>query len=161
MKSILLSLSALFITLVSLNTANAQAVKFHAKEPPTITKLSVFNDPNTDYQFCARGVLYGCGNASSVTAYIVVEGTATTLCFNNGNGTGQEGGAVPGQTSFKTQSPSQTFDATNGAAPFSLCVNIGGSCKGGGMEHYEVTGVTITDAYLVVNGKKVSLNSFL
>lgn len=160
MKSILLSLSVMFITLVSLNTANAQAVKFHAKEPPTITKQPVFNDPNTDFQYCASGTLYGCGDASSVTASLVVEGTATTLCFNKGNGTGQENEAVPGQTSFKVSSPSLNFDATNGNAPFSLCVNIGGSCKGGGMEHYEVTGVTITNAYLIVNGKKVSLNGY-
>jgi hypothetical protein len=160
MKSVLLSLSVMLISLISINTANAQAVKFHAKEPPTITKQSVSNSPNIDFQYCASGTLYGCGNASSVTAFLVVEGTATTLCFNSGNGTGQDGGAVPGQTSFKVSSPTQTFNATNGSAPFSLCVNIGGSCKGGGMDHYEVTGVTITNAYLVVNGKQVSLNGF-
>jgi len=160
MKSVLLSLSVMLITLISINTANAQAVKFHAKEPPAITKQSVFSNPNTDFQYCASGTLYGCGNASSVTAYLVVEGTASTLCFVKGNGTGQEDEAVPGQSSFKAQSPSLTFDATNGAAAFSLCVNIGGSCKGGGMDHYEVTGVNITNAYLVVNGKQVSLNGF-
>ena len=160
MKSVILSFMVMLITMVSINTANAQAVKFHAKEPPNITKQAVFTDPNTDFQYCASGTLYGCGNASSVTASLVIEGTATTLCFNNGNGTGQDNGAVPGQTSFKVSSPNINFDATNGAAPFSLCLNIGGSCKGGGMEHYEVTGVTITNAYLIVNGKKVSLNGF-
>jgi hypothetical protein len=160
MKSVILSFMVMLITMVSINTANAQAVKFHAKEPPNITKQAVYTNPNTDFQYCATGTLYGCGNASSVTAYLVVEGTASTSCFVKGNGTGQDDESVPGQSSFKASSPSQTFDATNGAAAFSLCVNIGGSCKGGGMDHYEVTGVTITNAYLVVNGKQVSLNGF-
>jgi hypothetical protein len=160
MKSVILSFMVMLITMVSINTANAQAVKFHAKEPPTITKQAVYTDPNTDFQYCASGTLFGCGDASSVTASLVVEGTASTLCFVKGKGTGQETESVPGQSSFKSSSPTLTFDATNGATPFSLCVNIGGSCKGGGMDHYEVTGVTITNAYLIVNGKQVSLNGF-
>src|SRR5688572_22491539 len=105
MKSIYLSLMALGISLASIQTVNAQAVKFHAKEPPTITKEAVFTNPNTDFQYCASGTLYGCGDASSVTASLVVEGTATTLCFTKGNGTGQDNDAVPGQTSFKVSSP--------------------------------------------------------
>lgn len=160
MKSILLSLSVILISLFSVNTATAQAVKFHNTEPPTGSSSFILNGANTDFQFCVSGILYGCGNASSVTAYLVVSGTATTLCYNKGNGTGQEGGAVPGQTNFTSQSPAQTFDATNGHASFSLCTSVGGSCKGGGMDHYEVTDVDITDAYLVVNGKKVSLKGY-
>jgi hypothetical protein len=161
MKSVLLSLSALFITLISINTANAQAVKFHRDEPPLIVNTSQFSSPNTNWQLCASGTLYGVGNASSVQASLVLVGTASTLCFNKGNGTGQEGGAVPGQSSFTVQSPTLTFDAENGHFTFNICVTITGSCKGGGMEHYEVTDVDFSDAYLLVNGKKVSLKSFL
>jgi hypothetical protein len=161
MKSVLLSLSALFVTLVSINTATAQAVKFHAKEPPTVTLQPVLQGNNIVFQICVSGTLYGVGNASSVDASLQVAGTASTLCFNKGEGTGQEGGAVPGQSSFTVSSPTLTFAATNGSATFSLCVTIGGSCKGAGMDHFEVTDVDLSDAFLVVNGKNVSLRSFI
>jgi hypothetical protein len=147
--------------LLSINTVSAQAVKFHAKEPPTVTVLPIQNGDNTDFRICVSGTLYGCGNASSVAASLQVEGTASSLCFNKGNGTGQDNGAVPGQSGFIASSPTLTFAATNGSATFSLCVTIGGSCKGGGMDHYEVTDVDLSNAFLVVNGKNVSLRSFL
>jgi len=161
MKSVLLSLSALFVTLLSINSVSAQAVKFHLKDAPNITAVSVLSGKNTDFQICVSGTLYGCGNASSVDASFEVAGTASILCFVKGNGTGQEDNSVPGQNSFTSSSPTLTFDATNGHASFSLCVTISGSCKGGGLDHYEVTDVDLSDAFLVVNGKKVSLKSFL
>lgn len=161
MKSVLLSFSALIVTLLSINTASAQSVKFHLKDPPTISITPVFDGNNINFQICVSGTLYGCGNASSVNASLDVSGTADVLCFVKGNGTGQESGSVPGQNNFSVSSPTLSFDATNGHATFSLCVTIGGSCKGGGMDHYEVTDLDLSAASILVNGVRVSLNRFL
>jgi hypothetical protein len=161
MKSVLLSLSALLVTLLSINSVSAQSVKFHAKEPPTITIQPVFDGANINFQICVSGTVYGVGDASSVTASLDARGTADVLCFVKGNGTGQEGGSVPGQNNFSVSSPTLTFSATNGHATFSLCVTIGGSCKGGGMDHYEVTDLSLSALSLLVNGVSVNLTRFL
>ena len=162
MKSVLLSLSALIVTLLSINSVSAQSVKFHLKDPPTIN-ISTIEDQqgNISFRVCISGTVYGCGNASSIDASFSLSGTADVLCFCKGNGTGQESGSVPGQNNFSVSSPRLTFNATNGHADFSLCVTIGGSCKGGGMDHFEVTNVDLLSGILRVNNKDVDLTSFL
>lgn len=161
MKSVLLSLSALIVTLLSISSVSAQSVKFHLKDPPTVTITPVQNGANISFQICISGTVYGCGNASSVSASLNLSGTADVLCFNKGNGTGQEGGSVPGQNNFSVSSPTINFAATNGHADFSICVTIGGDCKGGGMDHFEVTNLRNLAGDLIVNGKTVNLNRFL
>lgn len=158
MKNILLSLSVLLITLVSVNTVQAQAVKFHIKEQPSLTDAYLPDGANIVYDVCASGTLYGCGNAKVVRAFLEAEGTATTLCYNGGN----DPGPVPGQTNVSFKSDEQTFQATNGHASFDLCAELAGSCKGGGKNwHNEVSNVTITKLTLWVNGVAVDLSSYL
>ena len=168
MKNSLLTFSFLLVGLFFFTNVQAQAVKFHAKEPPTInqtypqTQVGTNKDGesilNTDFKICASGTLYGCGDASSISAYLLVEGTGTTTC-NNG---GSDPGPVPGQTSFQLQSETKIFEATNGHAYFELCATQTGSCQGNGNGWFHtVSGVTITKLVVVVNGKEVNLMKYL
>jgi hypothetical protein len=168
MKKSLQLIALLLIAIFGFTSLQAQAVKFHAKEPPTVlqnyiqTVIGTDKDGNdivnTDFQVSASGTLYGCGNASSVTAFLLAEGTCTTTC-NNG---GSDPGPVPGQTNFVLQSETKTFDATNGHAFFDLSATQTGSCKGNGNDWFHtVTDVTITKLTIVVNGVPVDLTKFL
>lgn len=158
MKNVLLSLSVMLITLISVNTVNAQAVKFHAKEPPTLSDSYLNEGSNIVFAQCASGTLYGCGNASSVRAYLEAEATCTTLCYNGGNDTGP----VPGQTNTSFRSDEITFPATNGHAYFDLCATLRGSCKGGGNNwHNEVSNVHISKLTLWVNGVAIDLTAYM
>lgn len=157
MKSILLSISALLITLISVSTVNAQAVKFHLKDPPVQTATYITLPNQTSFQICSNGTVYGCGNASSVRAYLEVKGSATTLCYNSGN----DPGPIPGQTDFTIKSEELEFAATNGHASYSLCAELKGSCKGKSANwSTEVKDVKITALTLFVNGKAVNLFQF-
>lgn len=158
MKRVLLCLSVLLITLISASTVNAQAVKFHVKEPPILSEAYVPDGANIVFEVCAAGTLYGCGNAKVVKAYLEAEGLASTLCYNGGN----DPGPIPGQTNVSFKSDEQTFPATNGHAAFDLCAVLKGSCKGGGKNwHNEVSNVVITKLTLWVNGVAVDLTPYL
>lgn len=168
MKNVLRIFLFLVIAILGYTAVQAQAVKFHLKEPPSILQNYIQSIAgydkngsaiyNIDFNVNCSGTLYGCGNASSVSAYFIAEGTATTICFNGGN----DPGPVPGQTNFKIQSETKTFDATNGHAYFNLDASLFGSCKGGGNDwHHEVTNVNISTLYVVVNGVKVDLTKYL
>lgn len=159
MKKSILSIIIASIALVSFNIASAQKANphFNKTNPPTVTGSYITSGANTEYQVCASGIVYGNGNASSVQAYLKVEGSATTECKNGG----QDAGPVSGQTSFSTQSPTQTFPATNGNANFSLCTTLIGSCKGQGSGWSSaVANVIITKVTLYVNGSAVDLTTY-
>jgi hypothetical protein len=115
---------------------------------------------NTSYTLCVEYCLVkGIGNATSVTAYLVTEGTADTECRNGGN----DAGPIPGQ-SFKTTSPSRTFDVTtNGQVEIThLCVTINAGCKTKGGKDWTstVANVDITSLILMINGKPVDLSDY-
>lgn len=168
MKNALQLITVLLLASFGFTSVNAQVVKFHAKEPPLITqeyiKTAIGTDKdgntiyNTDFKLTVSGTVYGVGDASSVTASFTAKGDATTTC-NNG---GSDPGPVPGQTSIELKSDPATFDATNGHATFSLEAIFSGSCKGGGKDWFHtVSGVTLTELTLTVNGVTIDLTKYL
>ena len=159
MKNIVQTIALLLTAMVSFNTVNAQAVKFHAKEPPTITQQYLTDGAgNITFQINCSGTLYGCGDASSVTAFLEAQGSSVNLCRNGG----ADPGPIPGQTSFSIKSDAITFDATNGHASFNLSSVLRGTCKGNGSGWTsQVSNVTITKLTLWVNGVALDLTRYL
>lgn len=157
MKKIFLSTALLAATLLSVQFVAAQ--KISNPDQKTV-RLSDTQLPAASYSVCVDYCrVTGCGNASSVTAQLVAEGTFTSSCKNGGNDTGP----IPGQT-LKVTGPSQTFSATNGNIIIqNLCATVTGGCKsqGGSGWTSTISDVNITNLYMLINGAQVSLNNFL
>lgn len=159
MKNIILSSLFALVALFYINSASAQAVKISNPDRKDV----VLNESALPAATCSVCVGYcrvsGLGDASSVTAKLIVEGTFDSHCFNGG----ADSGPIPGQK-FSVQGPSQTFSATNGNIIIqNLCASVAGACKsqGGSGWTSEISSTTITNLYLLINNKQVSLNEFL
>ena len=165
MKNALQFIAILLLASFGFTSVNAQVVKFHAKEPPVITheyiQTAIGTDNtiyNTDFKLTGSGTVYGCGDASSITAEFAAKGNATTTC-NNG---GSDPGPVPGQSNIDLKSDPKSFDATNGHAYFSLEATFSGSCQGGGKDWFHtVSAVSLSELTITINGVTIDLTKYL
>jgi hypothetical protein len=112
-------------------------------------------------EVCFSGVVAGNGNASSVSAYLIVEVEANTFCYNPAGGAKDPGG-VPGHQSFTVIGEAQTFDCRNGKAHLQdVCAEIGivvdcPNPKWTGV----VDDLNIVSVVLVINGKLLDVSNY-
>jgi hypothetical protein len=159
MKNIILKSVVALVALLYINILSAQSVKISNpdKKDVVLTESAL---PAHTYSVCVGYCrVTGVGDASSVTAKLVIEGTFDSHCFNGG----ADSGPIPGQK-FSVQGPTQTFSATNGNVIIqNLCASVTAGCKtqGGSGWTSEISSVSISNLYLLINNKQVSLNEFL
>ncbi len=159
MKSIL-TLALALVALFNVNVASAQNPHINPSDKTNV-RISDTQLPAATYSVCVDFArITGCGNATSVTAQLVAEGTISASCFNGGN----DPGPVPGQ-SFSSKSAKVTFtpDANGSITITGLCTAPIGGCKtkGGSGWTSVVHDANVTNLYLIINNKQVSLNEFL
>ena len=112
-------------------------------------------------EVCFSGVVAGNGNASSVTAYLIVEVEANTFCYNPAGGAKDPGG-VPGHQDFTITGEAQTFDCKNGKADLKdVCaaLDIVVDCpnpKWSGV----IDDLNIISVVVVINGKILDVSSY-
>jgi hypothetical protein len=106
-------------------------------------------------------VVAGNGNASSVTAYLIVEVEADTYCYNPANGAKDPGG-VPGHQDFTITGDAQTFDCKNGKADLqNVCasLDIVVSCPNPQWTGV-VSNLNIISVTLVINDKTLDVTEY-
>jgi hypothetical protein len=160
MKTRILSLVFALFALFAFSNVYAQKPHINPQDKGNVV-ISDTDLPAASYSVCldfAR--ITGLGNATSVTAQLVAEGTLTAACYNKGNPTHP----IPGQ-SFSSRSAKVTFtpDSNGNITLTGICTVPVGGCKSKGGKDWTslVTEANVTNLYLIINNKQVSLNEFL
>jgi hypothetical protein len=106
----------------------------------------------------------GLGDATSVPAYLKIEGTATVCCYSPGQQKDQTpDNCSPGQ---KLSATGETVNVkvSNGnliiTTADGVCASLKGGCKNKNFES-EISDVVITSVILVVQGKEFNLTGYL
>jgi hypothetical protein len=163
MKSIL-NLAFALVALFSVSTVSAQNPKISNPDKDDVRISCSY--VNGDYKICIDYIrITGLGDASSVSASLTASATADVLCYNNGQNKQDSPKSIPGQKSTAHGNDVQ-LTASNGVLILKNCsvsVTISGDCKtaGGNGWTSEVSNVDVSNLYLTLNGKTVSLSSYI
>jgi hypothetical protein len=163
----LLSLAFAFVAMFSVSTTFAQNPKISNPDKATVDLSCEYNNDGS-YTVAIKYLrLTGLGNATSATASLTVVATADVNCYNQGQlKQGDPVKSIPGQKSTTT-GDDITLAPKNGVLILENCVvrvNIAGDCKNtnpnNGFES-EVLNVVISNLYVTINGKDVSLRDYI
>ena len=162
MKSIILNSLFALIALISVNVAVAQNPHINPSNQDDVRVSGSFYTAGISTNFrvcCDNALITGIGNASTVKAQLVIQGTADSECFNGGNSVK----SIPGQTiTAKSELAEFTPDKNGNVTISGVCAHILGGCKskGGSGWSSEVSNVNITSVILMINNKPVDLTSY-
>ena len=167
MKKFIVSSVIAFLALLCINTAVAQNPKISNPDKLTVDLSCEYNQDGS-YTVAIKYLrLTGLGNATSVAASLTVNATADVSCYNQGQlKQGEPVKSMPGQSSTAT-GPTVTLTPRNGVLIIENCVlsaSIVGNCKNTNTQNgfeSEVANVNINDLYININGKTVSLRSYI
>jgi hypothetical protein len=164
MRSITISFLLALIAIFSFNAAVAQKANPKISNPDQGDVRISANEIAGGYRICIDYVrITGLGNATSVAASLTVVATADVTCLSPGQVGRDDPNPSPGQSVGGT-GETQYLQASNGVLIIQGCsvyVDILGSCKNKNQTVSGITNVNVTDLYLTLNGKRVSLNDYL
>lgn len=152
MKNLISFTLAMFLVV---GMASAQNPHINKKDVPGLVCTS------SPELVCFSGVVAGNGNASSVTAYLIVDVECDTYCFNPAGGAKDDIG-VPGHQGFTFQGEEQTFDCRNGKANLqNVCaaLNIDPGCPNAQWEGV-IENLQVNSVILMINGKALDVTGY-
>jgi hypothetical protein len=167
MKSIL-SLAFALAALFSVNTVSAQKANPKISNPDKAdVRITGTYQTDGSYKICVEFCrITGLGDASTVEASLTCVATADVSCYNKGQQKQDPAKVIPGQSSTTT-GDAVPLQAKNGNLILEHCsvsVTIAGDCKNTNDTNgflSEVANVNVSDLFLTLNGKTVSLQEFI
>ncbi len=163
MKARILSFALVLIALFSFESAFAQKANPKISNPDKNDVRISARSIDGGYRICIDYVrITGLGNASSVAASLTVAATADVTCLSPGQVGRDNPNPSPGQ-SIGATGDTEYLTASNGNLVIQGCsvyVDIVGSCKNKNQTVAGISNVNVSNIYLTLNGKTVSLNEY-
>jgi hypothetical protein len=150
---ILLAVIALFGS----TAVYAQKPHINKTDQPSVVATTAAG-ANGTVGVCFSGTVSGLGNASTVSAYLIVDATGDSECINPA---GKVEGGVPGQP-IKATGDTQTFSCRNGKATITnVCATLEAMCKTSNTTWTKsLSNVEIIKVTLIINGVSLDVTSY-